>query len=158
MRILVVGAVSLCAAGALAGCRGSTDRLSHPQLVAEVNAVCREAGQPYGGARPTDAVGFHRFLAAQIPAERAGLARLEKLQPPTGDQRGWSSQIIEPERAQLADAVAAERALRQAAEAGDQQAASLTVRRTTDRLDQRGLTINGYWKSNGMTDCLNSPL
>lgn len=154
----LIGAGVLGLALFATACSGSSSRLTQAELVGRVNAICRDAGQPYGAARPTQPAAFLRFLQAQIPAEAKGLAALERLRPPADQQRMWSAEIIAPERAQLARANSAVRALMSAAAANDQPAEIRVVRQTIDELDGRGVGINGYWQAHGMTNCLDSPL
>ncbi len=143
----------------LAACGGAaSDRLTHAALVTKASGICRAAGQPYAGPRPTEPAAFLSFLQAQVPAEEKGLRALEALRPASPDQAEWTDQILAPERAQLADAKVAATSLRSALAAHDQSAALLVVRRTTNQLDERGLGINAYWRANGMTACLDSPL
>ncbi len=158
MKIIGTAALLLVSTTAMSACSGASGRLSHTQLVDRANAICRAAGRPYAGDRPTQPAQFLDFLKAQVPAEQNGLKALEAVRPPKAEQSAWSSQIIAPEREQLADVTAAVAALQDAIGRRDRPGASVLVQQTTDRLDQRGAGINAYWKANGMDACLDSPL
>jgi len=158
MKIIGTAVLLLLSATVTAACSGTSGPLTHGQLVDRANAICRAAGRPYAGDRPSQPAAFLDFLKAQVPAEQNGLKALEGVRPPKAERSAWASQIIAPEREQLADVTAAVAALRDAIGRRDQRMAAALVQQTTSRLDERGAGINAYWKANGMGACLDSPL
>lgn len=149
---------ALLATTLMVACARSPGQLTQPQFVAEATAICRAAGQPYAGGRPSQPLLFRDFLQAQLPAQQKGLKALEALRPPDEQQGNWLRQVIKPEREQLAETKAALGQLENALRRNDQGAAFNLVQQTTSRLDERGAGINRYWKLTGMTACLDSPL
>ena len=157
MRRVSIAAV-LLGLGAAAGCGSSTPAVTHAEFVSQVNAVCRAAGNPYKGRRPTDPKAFLAFLQAQVPGQENGLRALKKLRPPQAERPTWSSEILSPEQQQLDDTQMAIARLQSFVSGQQSGQAAMVVRQTVDGLDGRGLGINRYWTTNGMTDCVDSSL
>jgi len=158
----VVRRQGLCAAvfgSVLAGgCAGTPAPLTAAQLVQRADAICRQAGHPYAGARPTEPAAFLSFLQAQLPAQEHGLTALEALKAPADGRGAWSSQVLAPECEQLADGTEAAAKLTSLIGRGDRAGAYALVLTTANRLDARGAGINRYWTAAGATSCLDSPL
>ncbi|MDQ6879733.1 MAG: hypothetical protein M3082_18935 [Candidatus Dormibacteraeota bacterium] len=128
--------------------------MSKADLVQQVKAICRQAGQPYRTPPPTDPREYATFLHGLIPAEARGVRALEALRPPPDLSAEWMARAIGPERQQLADA----QTLASALDKADATQGPILVQTGMATLDRRGAQINGYWSQLGISDCLDSPL
>lgn len=149
--LLVVLSLMLSACG---GQVQGPSSLSKADLVQQVKAICREAGQPYRTPPPTDPREYATFLHGLIPSEARGLRALEALRPPPDQAAEWMARAIAPERQQLADA----QTLASALDKADATQGPILVQTGMATLDRRGAQINGYWSQLGISDCLDSPL
>lgn len=71
---------------ALAGC-GSSDSLSHADLVSQANAACKNANEQIATlAVPTDQAGLATYAAATAKASKALQSKIASLDPPKDDK------------------------------------------------------------------------
>lgn len=109
----------------LAGC-GGDDRMSPEEFRTEANAVCSSTEQRLQGlGAPEDsAEGVAEYAGGAVPILEERHERLEELRPPEGEEGPYEA-LLEEAAAEL-DAL---RALRKAAEDGNQAAAAAAASR-----------------------------